>query len=84
MVISIPERTVKIYDSGSPVGGTVRLKKAAEPFARMVPYMLWLFAEEELTVSYCHLWIVLHLKLNVYRKGFHQQKTHMGTVEFIH
>ena len=47
MVISIPERTVKIYDSGSPVRGTVLLKKAAEPFARMVPYALWLFAEEE-------------------------------------
>ena len=47
MVICIPDRTVKIYDSGSPVRGNVQLRKAAEAFARMVPFALWFLAEEE-------------------------------------
>lgn len=45
MVISIPDRTVKIFDSGSkPAEKDTRLTDAAEPFAKMVPYALWLFA----------------------------------------
>ncbi|KAL0759262.1 hypothetical protein Bca101_075412 [Brassica carinata] len=42
-----PDRTVKIYDSGKPKPGDVQLREVAEPFARMVPYELWFYAEEE-------------------------------------
>ena len=40
MVISIPDRTVKIYDSGNPQARDVRLREAAELFSRMVPHAL--------------------------------------------
>ncbi|KAL0696129.1 hypothetical protein Bca4012_063309 [Brassica carinata] len=43
MIISIPDQTVKIYDSGEPEYGDIRLRKEAEPFARMF-YALWFFA----------------------------------------
>ncbi|KAF3590283.1 hypothetical protein DY000_02022226 [Brassica cretica] len=42
-----PDRTVKIYDSGKPKPGDVQLREVAEPFARMVPYELWFYKEEE-------------------------------------
>ncbi|KAG2311925.1 hypothetical protein Bca52824_023482 [Brassica carinata] len=45
MVISIPDQTVKIYDSGEPEKGNIRLREEAEPFARMLPYALWFFAK---------------------------------------
>ncbi|KAG2304310.1 hypothetical protein Bca52824_032961 [Brassica carinata] len=39
----LPDQTVKIYDSGEPEYGDIRLRKEAEPFARMF-YALWFFA----------------------------------------
>ncbi|KAG2298824.1 hypothetical protein Bca52824_035296 [Brassica carinata] len=47
MVISIPDRTVKIYDSGKRSPGDHALRKEAEPFARRLPYALWFFAKDE-------------------------------------
>ncbi|KAL0730446.1 hypothetical protein Bca4012_026539 [Brassica carinata] len=47
MVISIPDRTVKLYDSGRRTPGDIALKKQAEPFAFMVPYAIYMYTSEE-------------------------------------
>ncbi|KAG2328363.1 hypothetical protein Bca52824_011091 [Brassica carinata] len=47
MVISIPDRTVKLYDSGRRTPGDIALKKQAEPFSFMVPYAIYMYTSEE-------------------------------------
>ena len=80
MVISIPARTVKIYDSGSPKPGDVQLRKAAEPFAIMVPYALWFYAEEKRKPSVDRT----DFKIECIWNGVPRARHHLGTVEFIH
>ncbi|KAG2298692.1 hypothetical protein Bca4012_010165 [Brassica carinata] len=47
MVISIPDRTVKIYDSGKRSPRDRALRKEAEPFARMLSYALGFYAKDK-------------------------------------
>ncbi|KAL0696266.1 hypothetical protein Bca4012_063446 [Brassica carinata] len=47
MVISIPDQTIKLYDSGKRTPGDIALKKQAEPFAFMVPYAIYMYTSEE-------------------------------------
>ncbi|XP_056850754.1 uncharacterized protein LOC108829955 [Raphanus sativus] len=54
MVISIPNRTIKLYDSGKRTKGDAAIKKEAEPFAYMIPYALWFYAKEENKQSMDH------------------------------
>ena len=47
MVISIPDRTIKIYDSSTGLIPMEKITQAAIPFARMVPYVLYACSDPE-------------------------------------
>ncbi|KAF8056095.1 hypothetical protein N665_1277s0005 [Sinapis alba] len=76
MVISIPDRTVKIYDRWEPEDEDNKLRKEAEPFARMLPYALCFFTTPE-QKSFVDR---TEFTIELYEKGFHEQDHHMGTV----
>ncbi|CAN7000701.1 unnamed protein product, partial [Brassica oleracea var. botrytis] len=47
MVISIPDRTIKIYDSSTGLIPMEKITQAAIPFARMVPYVSYACSDPE-------------------------------------
>ncbi|KAJ4894609.1 ULP_PROTEASE domain-containing protein [Raphanus sativus] len=47
MAISIPDRTIKIYDSSTNSISKETIKEAAMPIAHMLPYVLHAFADDE-------------------------------------
>ncbi|KAJ4871137.1 Uncharacterized protein Rs2_47238 [Raphanus sativus] len=47
MAISIPDRTIKIYDSSSNAFFKETIKEAAMPIAHMLPYVLHAFVDDE-------------------------------------